>query len=414
MVESFLIEEVLSSLFDLLKKKVVTKPSDRAKFDFLIRGKNDEKIAIEVKNQNVTLKTIQNIENIISNYNDLNEFYLITPEKPESNQIKLFKNVFKDSKTKVNWLGINQYLQKQNLNLELTDDIRNSLLNLQIAALTSKFEKYNKEHIGSSFYSDPDFKNITKYLNENIKNVSQGKIDKADLRFALRRQFPDKVISNLENDSEKISKSLKFGSKIDDAIIILTDIKNFSTLVSASDPEELNELMSKYYTNAKELVFKYGGVLDKFIGDAVLAIFNYPEKDPSNYKKATQFCAELILLGESLLNDYQKKLDQEIESGTRVGIASGPIYALNIGKEDFEVTFIGDKINFAARLEKNCSINGILMSNRFYHKLDDFDSEFIRSFKLTEIKIDPKDAKGQIGVTTAWQVEKDQMEIIIK
>lgn len=59
-------------------------------------------------------------------------------------------------------------------------------------------------------------------------------------------------------------------------------------------------------------------------------------------------------------------------------------------------------------------VNGILMSNRFYHKLDDSDSEFIQSFKLSEIKIDPKDAKGQTGVTTAWQVEKDQMEIIIE
>lgn len=410
MIESYLIEGVLSSLFDLLKKKVVTSPSDRAKFDFLIKGEDDKKIAIEVKGQNINLKTLHNIENVLSNYKDLSEFYLITPEKPEQKQLKSFENVFKESKTKVHWLGINQYLQNQNLDLELTDDIRNSLLNLQVAALTSKFDLYNKSHIGS----DLGYDKLAENLKSNIKNVNQGKIDKSDVRFGLRRQFSDKTISKLENDSCKISKFLNFGGKYDDAIIILTDIKNFSTLVSASDPEELNELMSKYYTNARELVFKYDGVLDKFIGDAVLAIFNYPEKNEANYKKATQFCAELILMGENLLNDFQKKLDQEIETGTRVGIASGSIYALNIGKEGFEVTFIGDKINFAARLEKNCSVNGILMSNRFYHKLDDSDSDFIKSFKLTEMKIDPKDAKGQIGTTTAWQVEKDQMEIIIK
>lgn len=410
MIESYLIEEVLSSLFDLLKKKVVTTPSDRAKFDFLIKGEDDKKIAIEVKGQNITLKTIHNIENVISNYKDISEFYLITPEKPESKQLKAFENVFKDSKTKVHWLGINQYLLNQNLDLELTDDIRNSLLNLQVAALTSKYDLYSKSHIGS----DLGYDKLAENLKQNIKNVNQGKIDKSDVRFGLRRQFSDKTISKLENDSKKISEFLNFGDKYNDAIIILTDIKNFSTLVSTSNPEELNELMSKYYTNARELIFKYKDVLDKFIGDAVLAIFNYPEKDKVNYKKATQFCAELILMGENLLGDFQKKLDQEIETGTRVGIASGPIYALNIGKEDFEVTFIGDKINFAARLEKNCIVNGILMSNRFYHKLDDSDSEFIKSFKLSEIKIDPKDAKGQTGVTTAWQVEKDQMEIIIE
>lgn len=410
MIESYLIEGVLSSLFDLLKKKVVTSPSDRAKFDFLIKGEDDKKIAIEVKGQNISLKTIHNLKNIISNYEDLSEFYLITPEKPASKELKTFKNVFENSKAKVNWLGINEYLQNQNLDLEFTDDIRNSLLNLQVAALTSKFDLYNQSHIGS----DLGYDKLAENLKTNIKNVSQGRIDKSDVRFSLRRQFSDKTISKLENDSSKISKYLNFGGKYDDAIIILTDIKNFSTLVSASDPEELNELMSKYYTNARELVFKYDGVLDKFIGDAVLAIFNYPLNNEANYKKATQFCAELILMGENLLNDFQKKLDQEIETGTRVGIASGAIYALNIGKEDFEVTFIGDKINFAARLEKNCNVNGILMSNRFYHKLDDSNSGFINSFKLSEIKIDPKDAKGQIGITTAWQVEKDQMEIVIR
>lgn len=409
MIEPYLIESVLSSLFDFLKKKVVISPSDRAKFDFLIKGEDGKKIAIEVKSQNISIKTLQNIHYVITNYNDLSEFYLITPEEPETIQLKGFQNVFKESKIKVHWLSINQYLQNQNLDIELNEDIRNSLLNLQVAALTSKFDLYNKNHVGS----DLGYDKLAENLKSNIKNVSQGKIDKSDVRFGLRRQFSDKTISNLENDSEKISKYLNFGGKHDEAIIILTDIKNFSTLVSASDPEELNELMSKYYTNARELVFKYDGVLDKFIGDAVLAIFNYPKKNELNYKKSLQFCAELILMGENLLNDFQKKLDQEIETGTRIGIASGPIYALNIGKEDFEVTFIGDKINFAARLEKNCVVNGILMSNRFFHKLNDYDCEFVKNIRLEEIKIDPKDAKGQIGTTTAWQIKKDQMEIII-
>ncbi|RYE13874.1 MAG: hypothetical protein EOP34_07825, partial [Rickettsiales bacterium] len=76
----------------------------------------------------------------------------------------------------------------------------------------------------------------------------------------------------------------------------------------------------------------------------------------------------------------------EIETGTRVGLATGPIYPLNIGKEEFEVTFIGDKINFAARLEKNCDVNGILMSNRFFHKLDDSNHDFIDKVEKTEKK----------------------------
>ena len=409
MIETHLIEAVLSSLFDFLKKKVVITPSDRAKVDFLIRGENDKKIAIEVKKQMISNKIVKDIQSIIIDYGDLSEFYLITPEEPKNEYLKEFESFFTESETKVFWLSINQFLQSQNLDLKLTDDVRNSLINLQVATLTSKYESYNKKHIGP----DLGLENLAKSLKINIENVNSGKIDKSDIRFELRRQFPDSIISKLTNDSENISEYLNFGSKYDDAIIILSDIKNFSNIVYNSDPDELNELMSKYYANARELVFKYDGVLDKFIGDAVLAIFNFPARKVVNYKKAIEFCSELILVGESLLNEFQKKLDHKIDTGTRIGVTTGPIYPLNIGKEGFEVNFIGDKINFAARLEKICEVNGILMSNRFYHKLYEHDSHFLMSLESTEIVIDPKDAKGQNGITSAWQVIRDQMEIII-
>ncbi|MDA3816270.1 MAG: adenylate/guanylate cyclase domain-containing protein [Prolixibacteraceae bacterium] len=410
MIESYLIESVLSSLFDFLKKKVITTPADRAKFDFIIKDDDGKKIAIEVKGQNVTIKTLLNIERALQDYNDIDEFYLITPEEPPKDFEKRIKSVFKDFKIVVHWMGINQFIQKQNLGIELNDDIRSSLLNLQVAAVTSKFEDYDKKFIGSHIGTT----NLTEHLKHNIQNVKEGKVDRTSILFGLRRQFPYSTIVELEKKPEELSKTLKFGKKYDDAIIVLTDIKNFSTLVSVSDPEELNDLMSKYYTNARELVFKYGGILDKFIGDAVLAIFNYPIKNKISFTHATKFCAELILMGENILNEFQRKLDQEIETGTRVGLATGPIYALNIGKEDFEVTFIGDKINFAARLEKNCDVNGILMSNRFFHKLDDSNHDFIDRIEKTEKKIDPKDAKGQVGITTAWQIQRNQMEKIVE
>lgn len=410
MIEPYLIESVLSSLFDFLKKKVITTPADRAKFDFIIKDDDGKKIAIEVKGQNITLKTLLNIERALLDYKDLDDFYLITPEEPSKEFEKRVKTVFKDLKIVFHWMSINQFIQQQNLGIDLNDDIRNALLNLQVAAVTSKYEDYSKQFIGSHLGTT----DLTAHLKKNIQNVKEGKVDRTNILFGLRRQFPYSTIVELEKDPEIISDKLCFGKKYDDAIIILTDIKNFSSLVSVADPEELNDLMSKYYTNARELVFKYGGILDKFIGDAVLVIFNYPFKDPMNFTKATQFCAELILMGENILMEFQRKLDQEIETGTRVGLATGPIYALNIGKEEFEVTFIGDKINFAARLEKNCEVNGILMSNRFYHKLDDSNHDFIYKVGKTEIKIDPKDAKGQVGITTAWQISRDQMDKLIE
>ncbi len=409
MIEPYLIESVLSSLFDYLNNKVINSPADRAKFDFVIRDEHGKKIAIEVKNQNLTIKTLLRIQESLKDSPDIEEFYLITPEEPKKEWADRYKMIFKDFKAEVFWIGINKFIEKQNLGIKLSEDLRKSLLDIQVAAVTSKFENYSQEHIGSHLGAS----DLTKHFKENFQNVSQ-KADKKSFLLGLRRQFPYNIIAELEKNPEELSKNLNFGKKYDDAIIILTDIKNFSSLVSVADPEELNELMSKYYTNARDLVFKYGGILDKFIGDAVLAIFNYPIKDDIAFSNAAKFCAELILMGEKILQEFQRKLDQEIETGTRVGLATGPIYALNIGSEDIEVTFIGDKINFAARLEKNCEVNGILMSNRFFHKLDDSSHELSNKIQKKEIKIDPKDAKGQIGTTTAWQIERDQMEIIIE
>lgn len=410
MVEVQLIEGVLSSLFEVLKLKLITTPKDRAKFDFIIRGKDDQKIAIEVRGNGLNVKALRSIEHSLRDSDSIKEFYLISPEKPNKKLLSVFESVLRNVKINTYWLSINEFLEKQDLDLKFTKDLRNSLLNVQVAALTSKYDAYSKNHIGA----DVGYDKLAQNFKDKVKQVNTGKIDKTDVRFGLRRQFPDSLIYNLENDSQKISKYLNFGNKYDDAIIILTDIKNFSTIVSAADPDELNELMSKYYTNARELVYKYGGVLDKFIGDAVLAIFNYPVKNKDSFKKATKFCSELILMGKELLDDFKKKLDQEIHSGTRIGMATGPIYALNIGRDDFEVTFIGDKINFAARLEKNSTVDGILLSNRFYYKMEEYDLEFLESIDLEEVKIEAKDAKGQIGNTTAWQIKDDQLSTILK
>lgn len=409
MIEIQLIEVVLSSIFDVLKNKISISPSVRAEFDFMVNGEHGERIAIEVKKQNIDIKSLYHIKSILDKHSDIDIFYLITPENPEPKRLKEFQSLFESQKVSSNWLGINDYLHEQKLDFEFSEDIRSSLLNLQVASITSNYENYSKNIIGS----DLGYNQLSKSLKENVKKLNAGEIDKSDIRFSLKRQFPYSTISKLKNDSETISKSLKFGKKYDNAIIVLSDLKNFSILVSSADPEELNELMGKYYTSARDLVFKYGGVLDKFVGDAVLVIFNYPTTANDSFQKAIRFSSELILMGEKLLSEFHKKLDQKIETGTRIGITSGAIYALNIGQEDIEVAFIGDKINFAARLEKNCAVNGILLSNRFFNKLKDVSPELIKKLQLVEDELDQKDAKGQVGDSPTWLVESSQLDILL-
>lgn len=401
-----LIESVLSTVFDYFKKRLITTPADRANFDFVLRNDDGKNIAIEVKPQNLKVGQFRNLINSLNHVKDIDEFILITPSSPNKGDLEFFNRFLKSSFENSSWLSLTDFLKKNyNLDIKTKDD----LVQLQIAAITSKIDNYSKEVIGNEIKDEPKKEILLKSLDETKQGESKYSTD----FISLRRQFPDSILATLAQDSDKLHQELFIGQKYNDAIIVLTDIKNFSSMVSAADPDDLNEAMSKYYSNARDLVFKYNGILDKFIGDAVLAIFNYPKKGIEAYINTLKFCSELILLGKETFENLLSKMDQSVETGTRVGVSNGPIYTLNIGKGDIEVTFIGDKINFAARLEKNCDINGILISNRFYTKLSVEFNQLTEQLKITEKDLSPADAKGQIMTTKAWQIGFEDIDKII-
>lgn len=401
-----LIESVLSTVFDIYNKKVVSTPSERANFDFVLKGDDGKKIAIEVK-RGISPGNIRHFRNILAHDEKFDEFILITPNKPSSIQTKFFKENLATEFPNSKWFGFQEYLKNE---FDLVINNNEDLVQLQIAAVTSKIENYSSKHIGVDLPNN----SIKQSLSETLANAKKGEVKFSNILFSLRRQFPDKILSELSTESDLLAKQLYIGDKYNDAIIVLTDIKNFSTIVSAADPDDLNDAMSKYYTNARDLVFKYNGILDKFIGDAVLAIFNYPKKDVNSYLQTLKFCSELIELGEVTFRNLLCKMDQSVETGTRVGVANGPIYTLNIGKEGIEVTFIGDKINFAARLEKNCELNGILLSNRFYNKIEEEFFGLWLKLEIEKKELTPDEAKGQQLTTTSWQIHNNDLHKIIE
>jgi len=406
-VNPALIESVLSTVFDYFKKRLSTTPFDRARFDFVL-DEDIGKTAIEVKSQNVRDEFLKSISSKLSTEKDVKKFILITPDRPTKRQLASFENYLSPSAKEFEWTSLQDFLKKY-YDLEIND--AKDLAKLQIAAITAKFDNYNQGLIGTKI-PGVDYE---KKLKENFTEISEAELKKADNLISLRRQFPDSILAKLEQeDFEKLSSQLSIGQRYSDAIVVLTDIKNFSEIVLLADPDDLKEAMSKYYTSARDLVFKYHGVLVQFVGDAVLAIFNYPKKDTLSYFRTTKFCAELISLGIEVFNSLLENMDNAIDTGTRVGVTNGAIYTLNIGKEGIEITFIGDKINFAARLEKKCNVNGILVSNRFHTKFCKQYPKLASSISFKKKKLKPEDAKGQKTITKAWQIDYKDIAKIIK
>jgi adenylate cyclase len=400
---SLIMESIVSLLVNQISKQIFLKPQDRARFDFVFQDSENQTIAIEVKTAKISKRILERIANVIKETGNLDRFYLLTPEAPSDEEKILFDSIIRKAIINSYWLSLNEYFKTYNIDIENNEDINN----LQIAGITSQMQKYKEEHIG-----DNVFKNYLGIYLNNFEEAKKGNTRISPIKMALQRQFPLHVIDNMPDDIEEIKTKLLIGNPYNKAIIILSDIKNFSTLVSASDPEDLRDLMSKYYIQARDLVFKYSGILDKFIGDAVLAIFNYPEYKEDAIINAMKFSSDLIIMGKQLLMDMQRNMDNAIETGTRIGITIGTIYPLSIGKDFFEVTFIGDKINLAARLESKCLLNGILVSNQVVNEINKNKSPLKNSVTFTAKQFPREEMKGQITDIQALQIEEDQLKYI--
>ena len=222
----------------------------------------------------------------------------------------------------------------------------------------------------------------------------------------LSRQLSPQRVLDILRSGEPEEKALRIGEEVR-PFVMLSDIVSFSTLVRLGDATVVQSMMATYYRLAREIVWAHGGTLDKFIGDAVLAIFGYPEATAHEASKAVRAAADLIQLGRDLLARFQSSQNEAIESGTRVGIASGEVLVLNIGEDQTELSFVGNAINLVARLEASSVVDGVLMDNRTYAGIAIDDPILHGLIRAKERVLDPNDAKGQLTRIRAWQVTAD-------
>src|SRR5205823_6198989 len=113
-----------------------------------------------------------------------------------------------------------------------------------------------------------------------------------------------------------------------------------------------------------------------------------PEAGPEAGLGVVRAAAELIGLGRSLLDEFQSRHNEMIVSGTRVGIASDEVFVLNIGTDELEISFVGNGLNLAARLEHACATDGILMDNRTCGGLANMDAELHGASGAHEVVLD--------------------------
>lgn len=141
---------------------------------------------------------------------------------------------------------------------------------------------------------------------------------------------------------------LQLGGRRQPVTVLFADIKDFTAMSEQMAPEAVVEVLNIYFTEMVDLVFKYQGTLDKFVGDALMAVFGVPLPVPQAATRAVE-CARAM-------QRHLKKMQEQGRTpvkGMRIGINTGEAIVGNIGSDKrMDFTVIGDVVNVAARLQE--------------------------------------------------------------
>lgn len=132
--------------------------------------------------------------------------------------------------------------------------------------------------------------------------------------------------------------------------VLFCDIKGFTSMSERLKPETVVEILNSYFEKVVDIIFKYQGTLDKFMGDGLMAIFGAPAEDPFQEEHAIRAALEMKAVLRDLSDQFLKQHD--LTFGIGIGINSGIAIVGNIGSSKrMDYTAIGDTVNLAARLE---------------------------------------------------------------
>jgi adenylate cyclase len=167
-------------------------------------------------------------------------------------------------------------------------------------------------------------------------------------RHVLRDTFSRYVSPELCEEILKNPGLLALGGRRQEVTVLFADIRNFTSMSETMAPEAVVEVLNTYFTEMVDLVFRFQGTLDKFVGDALMAVFGVPLPLPQAASRAVE-CA---LAMQRHLRQMQAAGLTPIQ-GMRIGINTGEAIVGNIGSHRrMDFTVVGDAVNVAARLQE--------------------------------------------------------------
>ncbi len=201
------------------------------------------------------------------------------------------------------------------------------------------------------------------------------------IKDMFSRYMSGEVLKSLMESAEDVH----LGGDRKTATIFFADIRGYTSFSEGKDPEVIVDILNEYFSEAVEIVIKYNGYIDKFIGDCIMAAWGVPIVNEEKDAVSAVSCAVEI---QNLVKSRERSFFKGIASGLKVGIGmhTGHLVAGNLGSSRrMDYSVIGDTVNIAARLEGVAGAGEVIITEKTRDLIGDH-------FKLKELK--PVKVKG--------------------
>lgn len=168
------------------------------------------------------------------------------------------------------------------------------------------------------------------------------------------RYFSPGVVSRISREADTLRG---VGGRTQEVAVMFCDIRDFATITERLPPSDVVGFLSHYHTRMVEVIFAFGGTIDKFIGDAIMVTFGTPDPSDDDAERSVRAGLAMNAALAELNGERARRDLSKIRHG--IGIHFGPVIAGNIGTEDrLEYTVIGDTVNVASRIQDACKSVG--------------------------------------------------------
>ncbi|NIM03473.1 CHASE2 domain-containing protein [bacterium] len=228
------------------------------------------------------------------------------------------------------------------------------------------------------------------YLSTIVYKYATEEKEKKRIKSIFQRYVSSQVVDELLTSPDRIV----LGGRREEISVLFADIRNFTGMASRMSPEEVVGILNEFFTMITEVIFKYNGTLDKYMGDAVMAIYGAPVEEENHAQKALETALEMQKRMGLLQKRFLERGIEPIRIG--IGITTGEAVVGNIGSfRRMEYTAIGDSVNLAARLEELAKPDQVLISEKTYQMVKDI---------VNTRALEPMTVRGKTDLVQVYEV----------